>query len=384
MKQIGILGSTGSIGTNTLDVLSRHPEMYSVRYLTTNRNVELLLKQAEKFKPEAVVALDEKRANEFADDFKKLDVELLTGFENLLAVSKLDVDVLVNALVGGVGLEPTLNALKINRRIALANKETLVLGGELVMSKAREVGAEIIPIDSEHSALLQCMIGERNEDVAKLTLTASGGPFREKAAADFPKITVVEALNHPNWDMGAKITIDSATLMNKGLEVIEAFWLFNIKLSNIEVVIHPQSIIHSLIEFVDGSVKAQLGLPDMRIPIQYALSYPKRFEADFPRMDLTELRTLTFEAPDFGKFRCLKLAFEALEQGGGAPAILNAANEEAVRLFLSERIRFDEIATLVEDALNSCKTNSHFGVTELLEYDQMARNHVNEKCKLSL
>ncbi len=384
MKRISILGSTGSIGKNSLDVVSRQKERYCIAYLTANRNLERLLEQAKRFHPKAVVIIDTNRVAEFKPQFQQIGVELLSGFEGLLEISaRDDVDIVINALVGAVGLRPTLNAIKPGCRIALANKETLVLGGELVMARCKEQGAELVPIDSEHSALLQCLLGERTEDIEQLILTASGGPFRKKAVEEFREVTLGEALNHPNWNMGPKITIDSATLMNKGLEVIEAFWLFGLELSKINVVIHPQSIVHSLVEFVDGSVKAQLGLPDMRVPIQYALTYPKRLSATFPRLDLAEWQKLTFEAPDLEKFRCLKLAFAALEQGGVAPAILNASNEEAVNLFLSERIRFDQIPELVESALNSCETNSYHDIDDLLQYDQMARSHVIDKCKSS-
>ena len=277
MKRIAVLGSTGSIGTNSLDVVQRHKDSFDVRYLTTNQNVQLLFEQAQKFRPQAVAILNREKAQNYLPRFKEIGVQVYTGFDGILEISKKDdYDILVNALVGAVGLKPTLNAMKKGRRVALANKETLVLGGQLVMKKAKENQAEVIPIDSEHSALFQCIIGERINDVLRIILTASGGPFRKRQKSEFCKITVAEALNHPNWNMGRKITIDSATLMNKGLEVIEAFWLFNLKPSEIDVVVHPQSIIHSMVEFNDGSIKAQLGLPDMRIPIQYALTFPAR------------------------------------------------------------------------------------------------------------
>ncbi len=287
-------------------------------------------------------------------------------------------DIVVNALVGAVGLQPTLNAIKANRRVALANKESLVIGGQFVMQKAKETGAEIIPIDSEHNALLQCIAGENVDSIHSIILTASGGPFRNLPHAALASVTVEQALNHPNWDMGQKITIDSATLMNKGLEVIEAHWLFGIEADRIDVVIHPQSIIHSLVEFEDGSVKAQLGLPDMRIPIQYALTYPDRYPADFPRLDLKTLQALTFEPPDMNKFSCLRLSYEALEYGGSAPAVLNAANEEAVSLFLNRKISFEEIPEIVEKALTECQFNSCHKVDELLECDRMTREYVKK------
>jgi len=377
MKRICILGSTGSIGCNSLDVIASHPDHFEVVYLTTHRNVELLLEQAKRFHPRAVAVFDESRVTTFLPKFKEIGVEVLTGFEGILDISERDdFDILINSLVGAVGLKPTLNAIRPNRRIALANKETLVIGGELVMAKAEETGAEVIPIDSEHSALLQCIVGDDHDSIRSIILTASGGPFRTIAQDEFARVTVEQALNHPNWEMGPKITIDSATLMNKGLEVIEAYWLFGLKPSDIEVVIHPQSIIHSMVEFADGSLKAQLGMPDMRIPIQYALSFPKRLPADFARLDMRKLRELTFEQPDFEKFSCLKLCYDALDSGGASPGILNAANEEAVNLFLSRKIGFDRIPVIVEDALSNCQFNSYQTVDNLLEYDGLTREYV--------
>ncbi|MCZ6820011.1 MAG: 1-deoxy-D-xylulose-5-phosphate reductoisomerase [Calditrichaeota bacterium] len=380
MKKICILGATGSIGTNCLDVVVSQPSEFEVRYLTTYQNVALLLRQAEQFRPQAVAVVHRVKVEQYLPQFRSMGIEVLTGFEGLLEISaREDVDILVNALVGAIGLRPTLNAIQNGCRIALANKETLVLGGQLVMAHAAQSGAEIVPIDSEHSALLQCMVGEQTSEVERIILTASGGPFREKPQDQFSGITVAEALNHPNWDMGQKITIDSATLMNKGLEVIEAHWLFDLPLSRIDVVIHPQSVIHSLVEFTDGSMKAQLGLPDMRVPIQYALTYPRRLPATRPRLNFDTLRELTFEPADLDKFRCLQLCYEALEEGGAAPAVLNASNEEAVSLFLKEKIRFDQIPVIVEDALINCETNSFHGVDELIEYDRQAREYVTSK-----
>lgn len=380
MKKISVFGSTGSIGTNTLDVVARNREAFEIRYLTTYQNVALLFEQAEKFKPQAVAIFDESKVAGFFPRFKELGVEVLTGYEGLLEISKKeDVEIVVNALVGAVGLRPTMNAIQKNRRIALANKETLVIGGHLVMEKAKACNAEIIPIDSEHSAILQCIVGERNADIQRIVLTASGGPFRNKKKEEFSKITVAEALNHPNWSMGNKITIDSATLMNKGLEVIEAFWLFNLKPEEVDVVVHPQSIIHSFVEFNDGSLKAQLGLPDMRVPIQYALTFPVRMPANFPRLDFNELHKLTFEQPDTEKFRSLKLAFDVLRQGGSAPVILNASNEEAVNLFLTKRINFDQIPIIVEDALANCNLKNYDSVEDLMSCDKYTREFVLSK-----
>jgi len=377
MKRISILGSTGSIGTNCLNVVESQQGEFQVNFLTSYKNIQLLFEQADKFRPNAVAIFKDDKVAEYLPRFKEIGVEVYTGFEGILEVSrKEDVDILVNALVGAVGLQPTLNAIRKNVRIALANKETLVIGGRFVMEKARQEGAEIIPIDSEHSALLQCIAGEDTEKIKCVLLTASGGPFRECSGEDFSNVTVEQALDHPNWDMGPKVTIDSATLMNKGLEVIEAHWLFDLKPAEIQVVIHPQSIIHSMIEFADGSIKAQLGVPDMRIPIQYALTYPKRLSADFPRLDFLTLKELTFEQPNFEKFRCLKLSYEALEAGGAAPAVLNAANEVAVNLFLSRKIGCVEIPQIVEKALTNCKFNNCDKVGDLLQVDKLTRDYV--------
>ncbi len=377
MKRISLLGSTGSIGTNCLNVVERQKNEFVVNYLTSYKNIQLLFEQASKFHPKAVAIVKKEKVMKYLPRFKEIGVEVYTGFEGILEVSrKEDVDILVNALVGAVGLQPTLNAMRKNVRIALANKETLVIGGKFVMEKAQKEGAEVIPIDSEHSALLQCIAGEDTEKIECVFLTASGGPFREFSSEDFSNVTIEQALDHPNWDMGPKVTIESATLMNKGLEVMEAHWLFDLKPAEIQVVIHPQSIIHSMVEFADGSIKAQLGVPDMCIPIQYALTYPKRLSADFPRLDFRTLKELTFEQPNFKKFRCLKLAYEALETGGAAPAVLNAANEEAVNLFLTRKIGFEEIPQIVEKALTNCKFNSCDKVDDLLQYDKLTREYV--------
>lgn len=380
MKRLAILGSTGSIGTNCQKVIEAQKNTFQVNYLSTYQNVALLYEQAKRLHPHAVAVYRVECLGEYADKFKNLGIEVYTGFDGLLEISRQDdYDIMVNALVGAIGLKPTLNAIKKNRRIALANKETLVIAGQLVMEKAHQVGAEIIPIDSEHSALLQCLVGEDPANIRRVILTASGGPFRKIPVEQFAQVTVEQALNHPNWEMGQKITIDSATLMNKGLEVIEAHWLFDLKPEQIQVVIHPQSIVHSMVEFNDGSIKGQLGIPDMRIPIQYALTYPERLTADFPRIDWYELKELTFEPPDLNKFRCLKLAFEALEYGGTAPAILNAANEEAVQLFLNRKIRFDQIPQIIEETLAAIEKKSYHTVDEILYFDQMARNFIKDK-----
>jgi len=379
MKRIGILGATGSIGVNCLKVVASLPEQFEVAYLASHRNLELLLEQTRQFRPAAVALVQPPPGREQAvrAEFKRLGAELLFGVEALVELaSRDDVSVMVNAVVGSAGLPATMRALEHRTTVALANKETLVSGGELVMASARRHGAHLIPIDSEHSALWQCLAGEPRERLRRLIITASGGPFRERAAADFARITVAEALNHPNWRMGPKITIDSATMMNKGLEVIEAYWLFGLALAQIEVLIHPQSIVHSMVEFVDGSIKAQLSVPDMRLPIQYALTYPDRLPNDFPRLDFSRWHTLTFHAPDVDKFACLRLATEALAAGGTAPAVLNAANEEAVQAFLETRLRFDQIPHMIAEALARHSNGHEFDLAGVLAADRWAREFV--------
>jgi 1-deoxy-D-xylulose-5-phosphate reductoisomerase len=350
-KNIAILGSTGSIGRSSLDVIARFPEMFHVSYLTAHRNLDLLQEQIRIFKPRGVVVMDECNAS-VLKKLVKGSTEVLVGEAGLCeVVTRPDVDIVVSSLVGFVGLKPTLAAIQSGKDIALANKETLVVAGELIMSEAKRHQVQLLPVDSEHSAILQCLRGEEIENVERIILTASGGPFRSLAKEHFASITVDDALNHPTWKMGNKITIDSATLMNKGLEVIEARWLFGLPAEQIHVVIHPQSIIHSMVEFKDGSTKAQLGMPDMKLPIQYALMYPDRPMAPHKRLDFSTLKQMTFEEPDVEKFRCLTLAFTALEMGGTAPAVLNAANEIAVHLFLSGAIPFSAIPLLIEEAL---------------------------------
>ncbi len=382
MKRVTILGSTGSIGENALDVISRLPDSFSVSYLATHGNVEALYAQAEKFHPCAVAIVQVSDAEEWRTRFKKMGVEFLTGLAGVEELAaREDVDVVVNAIVGAAGLRPTLAALKRGKTVALANKETLVTAGELVTATARQHGAKIIPIDSEHSALWQCLEGENPEAVETIILTASGGPFRTKPYAEMEKATVAEALQHPNWSMGRKITIDSATLMNKGLEVIEACWLFNVSLAKIRVLIHPQSIIHSMVEFVDGSIKAQMGMPDMRIPIQYALSYPQRLPNDLPRLDFSRWSTLTFQAPDLDKFKCLRLAYQAITDGGTAPTVLNAANEVAVHAFLDERLRFGDIPRMVDGALQRHENHQATTLENVVSADRWAREFVGEQLR---
>jgi 1-deoxy-D-xylulose-5-phosphate reductoisomerase len=377
MKKVFVLGSTGSIGINCLNVISNLKNDFEVTGLTVNSNTELLLEQIKKFKPTVVVVRDEKAAGYISGKIPK-GCELLIGEDGLIkAALETEYDIFMGAMVGFAGLAPTLEAIKRGKRIALANKETLVVAGELVTDLCRENGAEIIPVDSEHSAIYQCLIGENLDEVEKLILTASGGPFLNKDKEFFEKATVDEALNHPNWKMGNKITIDSATMMNKGLEVIEARWLFGFPPEKIEVVIHPQSIIHSMVQFVDGSVKAQLGLPDMKLPIQYALTFPQRKQNNFERTSLPSIGTLSFFEPDFDKFECLKLAFDAINTGGTAPCILNAANEVAVDKFLNKKIKFSHIPKLINKALDKIENNKTPDLGTIFECDRITRELVN-------
>ena len=371
-RKITILGSTGSIGVQSLDVIGK-TEGLEVNILTTNTRIDILEPQIEKYKPKAVVITDEISYNNFKQ-ITKFKGDILFGDEGLKqAVTDIDNDLVISALVGFAGVVPTIEALKCGTNVALANKETLVSAGEIVCKIAKEHNAELIAIDSEHSAILQCLVGEKYSQIEKIILTASGGPFRSKNLSEFGAISLSDALKHPNWSMGSKITIDSATMMNKGLEVIEAKWLFDLELDKIDVLIHPQSIIHSMVQFVDGSVKAQLGLPDMRIPISYALNFPNHFEYDFPRLDLAKIGTLTFEAPDYKKFRCLKFAFETIKLGGVASTVLNAANEIAVKAFLNEQIIFTQIADCIEHSLNKIINISNPTLEDVIEVDAKTR-----------
>lgn len=376
LKNIAILGSTGSIGRNTLEVVRSAPDRFRAGYLTTNKNIDLLLKQIAEFRPKAVAVLDEGGASTVRSQVGD-SVEVLCGEQGLeQIVTRDDVDIVVSALVGFAGLKPTMAAIRRGKTIALANKETLVVAGELLTALVKEYGVRLIPVDSEHSAILQCLVGEDRTTIARLILTASGGPFLHRPKEEFSSITIEEALNHPNWKMGNKITIDSATLMNKGLEVIEACWLFGLPPERIDVVIHPQSIIHSMVEFVDGSVKAQLGLPDMKLPIQYALTYPDRSPLNGARIDFPRLQSMTFFQPDREKFRCLQLAFDALSIGGTALATLNAANEAAVNAFLNRRISFEKIPLLIEQTLSKHKVRLSPEFQDIVEADRKARAFV--------
>ena len=345
-KHIAILGSTGSIGTQTLDVARAHTDKLTVEVLTAGHNAKLLIEQAREFKPNAVVIADETKYAEVREALADLDIKVWTGSKAIEDVVQMStVDTVVTAMVGYVGLSSTIKAIEAGKNIALANKETLVVAGELITELVAKHKVKVTPVDSEHSAIFQCLVGE--PEVEKLIITASGGPFRTKSIDELRTVTPQQALKHPNWNMGAKITIDSASMMNKGLEVIEAHWLFGIPYEQIEVTVHPQSIIHSMVQFIDGSVKAQMGLPDMKLPIQYALSYPDRWPSDFGRINFKSQQPLTFEAPDLEKFRCLALAYEALGKGGNMPAIMNAANEVAVDAFLKGRIGFLDIAETI-------------------------------------
>ena len=376
MKKVFILGSTGSIGVNCLNVIRKLKDDFKVTGLTVNSNTELLLEQIEKFNPGVIVVRDRNAANKISNTLPP-GCQLFIGEEGLIKAStETEYDIFMGAMVGFAGLAPTIEAVKRGKRIALANKETLVVAGELVTDLCRENNSEIIPVDSEHSAIYQCLIGENLNEVEKLILTASGGPFLNKDKSFFENATIDEALNHPNWKMGSKITIDSATMMNKGLEVIEAHWLFGLPVDKIEVVIHPQSIIHSLVQFVDSSIKAQLGLPDMKLPIQYALTFPERFQNDFERTSLPEIGSLTFFEPDLTKFKCLKLAFQAINEGGIAPCILNAANEVAVVKFLNKEIKFSRIPLLINKALDRVENCFSPDLETIFEYDKKTREYV--------
>lgn len=352
-KNIAILGSTGSIGTQALDVIREQSDHFNVSVLTSNSNAALLIRQAEEFRPDIVVIADESKIQDVRDGLRETSIKVYGGKDALSEVVQVDtVDIVLTALVGYAGLKPTLNALKSGKDIALANKETLVVAGELVTQLAKENNKNIYPVDSEHSAIFQCLVGEANNQVEKIYLTASGGPFRSKDREYLTSVKKEQALKHPNWDMGAKITIDSASLMNKGLEMIEARWLFGLEPEQIDVIVHPQSIIHSIVQFEDGSMKAQMGLPDMKLPIQYALGYPKRLKSSFQRFDFLKYPSLTFESPDTETFRNLALAIEAMIKGGNMPCIINAANEIAVAAFLKDQIGFLEMSDLIANCMS--------------------------------
>ncbi len=355
-KQIAILGSTGSIGSQALQVVAEHPDLYEVYALTANNSVEQLIQQARQFMPEAVVIANENKYEELKQALAGLPIKVYAGVEALCQVVESGpIDIVLSAMVGYAGLKPTVNAIKARKQIALANKETLVVAGELINSLANTYKAPILPVDSEHSAIFQCLAGEFNNPIEKIILTASGGPFRTCSLEQLSLVKKEQALKHPNWEMGAKITIDSASMMNKGFEVIEAKWLFGVRPDQIEVVVHPQSVIHSMVQFEDGSVKAQLGMPDMRLPIQYAFSYPYRIQSSFERIDFTKCTNLTFEQPDTKRFRNLALAYEAMNKGGNMPCIVNAANEVVVAAFLRDEIGFLQMSDVIEQTM--CKVS---------------------------
>jgi len=361
MKTIGILGSTGSIGTQTLQVIDTFPGDYKIKYLTAHNNVEKLAGQALVYNPDTVCIVQKEKQPQLEELLKGIDVTVVSGRKALLETAgRDDVDLTLNGLVGAAGMEPTIEAIKNGVNVALSNKESMVMAGEIINELLEKHSCKLFPIDSEHSAIWQCLTGESKHQIKRIVLTGSGGPFRTKPRDEFNQITLEQALQHPNWEMGNKITIDSATMMNKGLEVIETFWLFGVKSSQIDIIVHPESIIHSMVEFVDGSVKAQLGVPDMKIPIQYALTYPHHCPSNWENLDLTTIGKLHFEKPDLDKFPCISLAYKALEKGGTAPVVLNVANDETVAAFLNKYISFIQIPDLIEEALNQHEwTDSH-------------------------
>ncbi|MBC3785105.1 1-deoxy-D-xylulose-5-phosphate reductoisomerase [Spirosoma utsteinense] len=381
-RHIAILGSTGSIGTQAVEVVKAYPDQFQVEVLTTNNNADLLIQQAVELKPNVVVICNEDRYDQVFSALDPLGIKVYAGSAAIASVVQMDtVDMVLTAMVGYSGLLPTIKAIEAGKSIALANKETLVVAGELITRLAAQKSINIYPVDSEHSAIFQCLVGEFHNPIEKIILTASGGPFRGKSKDFLSTVTKAQALKHPNWTMGAKITIDSATLMNKGLEVIEAKWLFNLTPAQIDVVVHPQSIIHSLVQFEDGSLKAQMGLPDMRLPIQFALGYPNRLKSDFPRFNFMDYPSLTFEQPDLDTFRNLQLAFDALDRGGNAPCIINAANEVAVEAFLQDQIGFLEISEIIE----SCLAKSTFvqapNYDDYVKTDEETRRLARERIK---
>ncbi|MFC1480974.1 1-deoxy-D-xylulose-5-phosphate reductoisomerase [Candidatus Neomarinimicrobiota bacterium] len=379
MRKISILGSTGSIGTQALEVVDNLPGDFEIYGLSTNSNARLLAAQARKYRPDVVVIIDPDGKDYLASELADLQIEILLGRSGLIELAQRDTpDLCLNALVGGAGMEPTLAAIKAGVDVALSNKESMVMAGEYLSKLARDKGIQIYPVDSEHSAIWQCLTGEKDDQIARLILTGSGGPFRTLPKDRFNEVTVEQALNHPNWDMGPKITIDSATMMNKGLEVIEARWLFGIPADRIDIVVHPQSIIHSMIEFADGSVKAQLGVPDMKVPIQYALTYPDHRPANWERLDLPSIGQLDFEQPDMEKFPCIALAYAALDAGGSAPAVLNMANDRVVAAFLDGKLPFDKLPSMLEDAVSAHHAVSYPTIEEIINLEAWVDAYVSE------
>jgi len=382
-KIIAILGSTGSIGTQTLDVVREHPDLFEIYALTAHNNVDLLIHQAREFQPEMVVIANESLYPKLKEALSDLPIKVWAGEEALCQVVQAEpIQTVLTALVGYAGLRPTIQAIKAKKVIALANKETLVVAGELVSRLAIENRTPILPVDSEHSAIFQCLVGEGNNPIEKIWLTASGGPFLNYTREQLEKVTKVEALRHPNWNMGAKITIDSASMMNKGFEMIEAKWLFDVAPQQIEIVVHPQSIIHSMVQFADSSIKAQLGLPDMRLPIQYALTYPDRIFSGLERLDFYKCKSLTFDEPDLNKFRNLQFAFEAVKQGGNIPCVLNAANEIAVDAFLKDRCGFLQMSEIIEQTMQAVSFIEQPSLDDYIQTNTEARKKATEIWRL--
>lgn len=379
-KQITILGSTGSIGTQALEVIAENPSLFEVYALTARNQVDLLIEQARKFEPEVVVIANEKHYQKLKNSLADLPIKVYAGEDAIAQVAEAEVaDIVLTAMVGYSGLKPTIAAVKAGKRIALANKETLVVAGDLICKLVQEYNASIVPVDSEHSAIFQCLAGEGNNDIEKLILTASGGPFRTASIEKLKTVTKSQALKHPNWEMGAKITIDSATMMNKGFEVIEAKWLFGVLPQQIEVVVHPQSIIHSMVQFHDGSIKAQMGLPDMKLPIQHAFTYPDRLKTGFPRFEFANYPQLTFEKPDMERFRNLAFAYYAMERGGNLPCVLNAANEVVVDAFLKEKIGFLQMSDLIEKIMMEYSFVQAPCLDDYINTDKEVRRIVQER-----
>ena len=384
MKRIAILGSTGSIGTQALDVIAANPTLFELFAITGHSNVALLAEQARRFKPNMVIITDDSKYLELKESISDLDdVKVFAGMESVCDMVAMSmVDMVLTSMVGYAGLQPTIAAVKAGKTIALANKETLVVAGELICQLAAKHRSAILPVDSEHSAIFQCLAGEQDKSIEKLLLTASGGPFRTFSMEQLAHVTKADALKHPNWDMGAKITIDSASMMNKGFEVIEAKWLFGVQKEQIEVLVHPQSIVHSMVQFTDGSVKAQLGMPDMRLPIQYAFGYPNRLPNNYERVDFAKIATLTFEKPDTNKFRNLAFAYDAMDKGGNMPCILNAANEVVVQAFLHDKIGFLQMSDVIEWAMQSLPFIAQPTYQDYVETDAYVRRIVKEKINL--
>jgi len=377
-RHLAILGSTGSIGTQALEVISAHPDLFEIDALTTFNRIEILIKQAKHFVPKIVVVVNKEKYPTVKEALASYPIRVLAGAEALEEAANTEsTDMVLSAMVGYAGLFPAIKSIRAGKILALANKETLVVAGNLVMNLAKKNGVTILPVDSEHSAIFQCLLGEQENPVEKIILTASGGPFRNLSAERLKTVTSKEALKHPNWCMGSKVTIDSATLMNKGLEIIEARWLFNVPPDQIEVIVHPQSIIHSMVQFHDGSVKAQMGVPDMRLPIQFALGYPNRLKSDFPRVSFSQYSSLTFESPDVKRFPCLQIAVDCLRKGGNLPCIMNAANEIAVEAFLQNRIPF----TKIPDIINSTLEKSEYIAEPDLESYQVSDQQARERAK---